>query len=378
MQNKRDILSRLAAGEVILGDGSYAITLEKRGYVKAGSWTPEAAPEHPQAVEQLAVEFARAGGDVTQTFTFWCHEDSLPKGCKFSCDEINQAACDIAKKVSNKYNTIIAGGVTQTGHLARWDPDNKAKVQRDLRRGLDTLIKNGVDLVICEYFRNITEMEWAIEVALATGKPVAATMCMGPTGDENGVTVAECGVRMAKAGAHIIGLNCLFDPFILLETMALMKQALEEQDLHPYLMCQPLGYRLPDGGNYGWCNVPEFPYACEPRQITRWDARKWARAAYDLGIRYIGGCCGFEPYHIRAMAEELEAERGRLPEASDQSDHDLSLHAEMAISIPRYRDKASLEYWMSLEPATGRPLSTAIARPVQQAEPVTIHPAIFK
>jgi hypothetical protein len=23
------------------------------------------------------------------------------------------------------------------------------------------------------------------------------------------------------------------------------------------------------------------------------------RAAYDLGIRYIGGCCGFEPYHIR-------------------------------------------------------------------------------
>ncbi len=23
------------------------------------------------------------------------------------------------------------------------------------------------------------------------------------------------------------------------------------------------------------------------------------RSAYDLGIRYIGGCCGFEPYHIR-------------------------------------------------------------------------------
>ena len=45
---------------------------------------PEAAAEHPQAVEQLAVEFARAGADITQTFTFWCHEDSLPKGCKFS------------------------------------------------------------------------------------------------------------------------------------------------------------------------------------------------------------------------------------------------------------------------------------------------------
>ena len=46
---------------------------------------------------------------------------------------------------------------------------------------------------------------------------------------------------MAKAGAHIIGLNCLFDPSILLEAMALMKGALEKEDLHPHLMCQPLG-----------------------------------------------------------------------------------------------------------------------------------------
>ena len=80
----QSLMSRLASGDVILGDGSYIMTLEKRGYATAGSWTPEAAAEHPQAVEQLAVEFARAGADITQTFTFWCHEDSLPKGCKFS------------------------------------------------------------------------------------------------------------------------------------------------------------------------------------------------------------------------------------------------------------------------------------------------------
>ena len=60
------------------------MTLEKRGYATAGQWTPEAAAEYPHAVEQLAVEFARAGADITQTFTFWCHEDALPKGCKFT------------------------------------------------------------------------------------------------------------------------------------------------------------------------------------------------------------------------------------------------------------------------------------------------------
>ena len=37
-------------------------------------------------------------------------------------------------------------------------------------------------------------------------------------------------------------------------------------------------------------------------------------------FRYIGGCCGFEPYHIRAMAEELREERGKLPEASKKSE----------------------------------------------------------
>ena len=67
----------------------------------------------------------------------------------------------------------------------------------------------------------------------------------------------------------------------------------------------------------GWCEVsaaalarphgiltaqiPEFPFAMEPRQITRWEARKWARAAYELGVRIIGGCCGFEPYLIAIM-----------------------------------------------------------------------------
>ena len=52
--------------------------------------------------------------------------------------------------------------------------------------------------------------------------------------------------------------------------------------------------------------------------LTRWDMQKYARDAYDSGIRYIGGCCGFQPYHTRALAEELAAERGFLPAASEK------------------------------------------------------------
>ena len=51
---------------------------------------------------------------------------------------------------------------------------------------------------------------------------------------------------------------------------------------------------------------------------TRFDVHRYARAAYDLGVRYLGGCCGFEPYHIRAIAEEMAEVRGKLPPASDK------------------------------------------------------------
>lgn len=60
--------------------------------------------------------------------------------------------------------------------------------------------------------------------------------------------------------------------------------------------------------------------ALEPRIMSRWDCHSYARDAYNLGVRYIGGCCGFEPYHIRAVAEELSEERGKLPKGSEKHD----------------------------------------------------------
>lgn len=46
---QRGILERLNAGQVLIGDGGMTYALEKRGYVKAGPWTPECTVEHPEA-----------------------------------------------------------------------------------------------------------------------------------------------------------------------------------------------------------------------------------------------------------------------------------------------------------------------------------------
>ena len=68
------------------------------------------------------------------------------------CCEINQASCDIAKKVSEKRGTIVAAGIIQTGvyKTVKGTPEGKKEVHKELTEGLEVLIKNDVDLIICE------------------------------------------------------------------------------------------------------------------------------------------------------------------------------------------------------------------------------------
>ncbi|GAB6032249.1 hypothetical protein CHUAL_010889 [Chamberlinius hualienensis] len=363
MSQKKGILQRLAEG-IVIGDGGYVWQLERRGYVKAGPWTPESSVEYPDAVRQIHREFLRAGADVLQAFTFYATEDKLQNrgniaGSKHTMQEINTASCRIAKEVAAEGNALVLGGLSQTPSYLSGEP--KAVVQQQFQKQVDVFVANGVDFLLCEYFEHVEEMEWAIEVCKKTGKPVAATMCIGPEGDLHGITAGQCAVRMARAGANIVGVNCHFDPFQSLETIKLMKQSLDQNGLKPYLMAQPLCFHDPDAGRQGFIDLPEFPFALEPRVCTRWDIHRYAREAYEIGVRYIGGCCGFEPYHIRAISEELAPERGSLPAASEK--HDgwgacLKMHTK-----PWVRERANREYWENLKPASGRPYCASMSRP---------------
>ena len=79
----------------------------------------------------------------------------------------------------------------------------------------------------------------------------------------------------------------------------------------------------------------KYSVAMEPRQITRWEAARYARAAYELGVRVIGGCCGFESQHVRAMAEELAEERSALPSGSVKSDYGFQIFKRKAVKRPK-------------------------------------------
>ncbi|KAL7854245.1 hypothetical protein AOLI_G00210890 [Acnodon oligacanthus] len=359
---KRGILERLNADEIVIGDGGFVFALEKRGYVKAGPWTPEAAAEYPEAVRQLHREFLRAGSNVMQTFTFYASDDKLENrgnAVSFTGQQINEAACDLAREVANEGDALVAGGVSQTPSYLSCKSESEVKAT--FKKQMDVFIKKNVDFLIAEYFEHVEEAEWAVQVLKATKKPVAATMCIGPMGDMHGVTPGECAVRLVKAGADIVGVNCHFDPMTCVKTVAMMKAAVEKAGLKAHYIVQPLAYHTPDCGCQGFIDLPEFPFALEPRVLTRWDMQHYAREAFKAGIRYIGGCCGFEPYHIRAVAEELAPERGFLPKASEKHGmwgSGLEMHTK-----PWVRARARREYWEKMKPASGRPLCPSMSTP---------------
>ena len=48
-------------------------------------------------------------------------------------------------------------------------------------------------------------------------------------------------------------------------------------------MTQPIAFYTPDANVQGFIDLPEFPFALESRWITRFDAARYARVAYEAG-----------------------------------------------------------------------------------------------
>jgi betaine-homocysteine S-methyltransferase len=78
-----------------------------------------------------------------------------------------------------------------------------------------------------------------------------------------------------------------------------------------YLACQPVAYNTPKD-KPDFTSLPEFPYALDPLQLTRKQMGDYALRAKEIGINYIGSCCGSVAMHVREMARVL----GKLPAES--------------------------------------------------------------
>ena len=321
------LLARLAKGPVICAEG-YLFEFERRGYLQAGAYVPEVVLEHPGLVEQLHREFVHAGSDVVEAFTYYGHRAKLRLiGREKDLEPMNRQALRIAKKVAREAGALVAGNICNT---TTYLPDDKA-AHRASRQMFDEQIRwavdAGVDFIIGETYSHGGEALIALEAIKASGLPAVVTLAIHNSGTtREGWTPEDACKRLEQGGADVVGLNCSRGPRTMLPLLRKIRKAVKCHVAAlpvPYRTTarQPAFQSLTD--NHCDC-IPgdrPFPVALDPFTCNRYEIAAFGEAAYALGVRYLGVCCGAGPHHIRALAEAL----GRAPPASRYSP-DMSKH----------------------------------------------------
>ena len=295
----KGVLERLKEG-VVLGDGGYLLELEKRGWVRPGPFTPEVAITHPEALRELHVEFREAGADVLQALTFYASRDKLATvGLEDKLEDINKSAVRIAREVAGD-KCLVAGNLSLTWMYEPGSPSAADRVRKTFDEQLAVQCGEGVDFIIGETYSWLGEALIAVERAKTTGLPVMVTICFENKDETaDGKSAADAAKALIDAGADIVGMNCLRSPEHTLPSMEKMRKAVSG-----YLACQPVAYRTPKE-KPDFTSLPEFPYALDPLQLTRKEMGDYALRAKEIGINYIGSCCGSVAMHVRAMAQAL-------------------------------------------------------------------------
>ncbi len=198
-------------------------------------------------------------------------------------------------------------------------------LHREFLRAGSYVVEEGVDGIIAETF---SWSEIALDLIRQTGLPSVITMAIHRDPETyEGLSPEDCCKRLEDAGADVVGLNCMRGPDTMLPMLRKIRLAVK-----CHVAALPVPYRtsdaeptfhhlhdehcscLPDGGT--------FPTALDPFTCNRYEIAEFAKEAVDIGIHYLGVCCGAKPHHIRSMAEAL----GRRPPASKYSP-DMSKHA---------------------------------------------------
>jgi len=321
-----DLLERLARGPVICAEG-YLFELERRGYLQAGGFVPEVVLEHPEKVAELHREFVHAGSDVVEAFTYYAHREKLRIiGREDVLERINRQALEIATAVAAETGAIAAGNVCNTNVYS--GEESAARVRAMFEEQVAWAVEAGVDFVIGETF------SWAGEAVLATsvikdaGVPAVVTLTMHRDGTtREGLSPGEACRRIEAAGADVVGLNCTRGPDTFLPHLEEVRNAVSVHVAGlpvPYRTTEehPTMQSLEDEHTAGLAaGGRPFPTALDPFTCSRYEIAEFTRRAVEIGVDYLGVCCGAAPHHIRSMAEAL----GRTPPASRYT-ADLSKH----------------------------------------------------
>jgi betaine-homocysteine S-methyltransferase len=340
MTNKLGLLERLSKG-IVLGAEGYVFELERRGYIKAGPFVPEVVLDHPEAVLELHREFLRAGAEVMVALTYYGDREKLKVvGREGDLEALNRQAVRLARQVAAEGDILVAGDICNTWVYDHNDKQATSKKVRQIyAEQVGWAVDEGVDFIIAETLDYLGEGLLALEAVKKYNLPIMVTF--GSTQDtlRDGYSHIEACQIMAKEGAEIVGLNCSRGP---LTMNPLLQQIRDTVDV--YVAAQPVPYRTnPEQFAFQALKAPDkpraFPIGLEPFLLTRFEMADWAVQAMQMGVNYIGICCGGAPHHVRAMAEAL----GRATPASRYSPA-LDLHPMIGKKVAE-KDQQFKEFW---------------------------------
>ncbi|MFI5210525.1 MAG: bifunctional homocysteine S-methyltransferase/methylenetetrahydrofolate reductase [Gemmatimonadales bacterium] len=283
MPTLRDLL---ADGRVHVFDGAMGTMLYGRG-VFLNVCYDELVLRQPDLVRDIHREYVRAGAELVETNTFGANPLKLAQyGLAAETERINQAAATLAREAAGD-RAVVIGAIGPLGiRIEPFGETSVAEARAAFGRQVDGLLAGGVGGFILETFSDVEELRAAFEAVRARSDlAVVASMTVGVDGKTHyGTEPATFGPQLAAMGADVIGINCSVGPHGVLEAIEQLVRVTSVP------LCA-----MPNAG---------LPREVEDRKIYMASPEymaEYARRLVEAGARFVGGCCGTTPDHIKAM-----------------------------------------------------------------------------
>ena len=317
---------RLQNNEVVVFDGGVGTYLYEKG-IYINTCFDELNITNPDIVSEVHREYVAAGADVIETNTFGANRFKLaPHGLEPKVFEINLKGAQLAKAAAGG-EVLVAGSVGPLGvqiePLGKLSYDEARDAFKEQVRGL---LEGGVDLIVLETFPLIAELDQAIRAVKELDReiPVMAQVTINDDGNLlSGATLESFVKGVQNTGVDTLGLNCSVGPRAMLDALETLKT----------LTAMPLSVQ-PNAGlpqNIGGRNI----YMTSPEYMA-----EYAKRFIQTGATIVGGCCGTNPEHIRAIRRAVRALQP--VKRMDRSSASLTITAPEAVHVAARTEKSRL------------------------------------
>jgi len=286
----QDFIHTIADSHVYLFDGAMGTMLYSKGFFINRCYD-ELNLRDPEAVLAVHKLYVKAGAEILETNTYGANRVKLRAfGIDDELRDINARAVEIARKAAGD-SVYVSGSMGPLGiRIEPYGPTSIDEAREYFREQAAALLEGGVDLFTVETFSDLAEIEQAIlAVKDVCSLPVVAQMTIGPDGRTiYGASPEVIGQRLGASGADAIGLNCSVGPDVMLDAIEELAASSGKK-----ISCQPnAGLPRDVNGRQMYMASPDY-------------MAKYAKRLIQRGAKFIGGCCGTTPEHIKMMADAV-------------------------------------------------------------------------